>query len=55
MKKLQLQDLKVKSFETTQKRRIVGGNTDPAVCGETFTARPTMCTNALMWCIQDCP
>ena len=54
MKKLNLNELEVTSFATTQKKRIVGGNTDPAMCGANFTARPTMCTNAWNWCIQDC-
>jgi len=54
-KKLKLTDLKMESFVTRyQGDRVRGGVTDPVQCGEGFTDRPTMCTNAQLYCIQIC-
>ena len=53
MKKMNLKDLKVESFITGQ-NKVKGGFTDPAQCGATVTARPTMCTNLQNYCFQDC-
>lgn len=50
MAKLKLENLEVTSFETSQKKQIQGGHTDPAQCGETFTGRPTMCTSVWKAC-----
>lgn len=54
MKKLNLKELEVTSFTTSEKNHFKGGEvTDAQECGETFTARPTMCTG-VQFCIGLC-